>query len=171
MNNFPFRRLAALLALTMAAGLVQAQYVWIDGKGQKTFSDRPPPSDVPLDKILRSPKPFTEKIEVVDPNAPKKPAPVAAEPEKPAPPSLAERNADFKKRQMEKAEAEAKAREEANRRAEQAESCAAARQSLAQMESGERIRVRGANGEAAFMDDGQRAAAINRIRPSLANCQ
>jgi type IV secretory pathway VirB10-like protein len=164
-------RLGALLLLACCGGIAQAQYVWIDAKGQKTFSDQPPPANIPLDKILRSPKKAPEKFELVDPNAPKPAEPVAAKPEKPAQPTLAERNAEFKKRQMERAEAEAKAAEELARRAQQADSCAAARQSLAQMESGERIRVQGADGEAAFMDDNARAAAINRIRQSLANCQ
>jgi hypothetical protein len=166
-------RLASFLALCMASQLALAQYVWIDAKGHKNFSDRPPPSSVPLDKILRSPTPVVDKIEIADPNAPKPAvAPAKApEAEKPAPPTLAERNADFKKRQQDKAEAEAKAREEAARRAHLAESCAAARQSLAQMESGERIRVQTANGESAYMSDVDRANAIHRTRQSLANCQ
>ena len=158
--------------ITFALLLAGAQYVWIDAKGHKNFSDKPPPPAVPLDKILRAPTPIIDKIEIVDPNAPKPaPAPAAPVAEKPAAPTLAERNADFKKRQLEKAEAEAKAREEAVRRAQQADSCMAARQSLAQLESGERIRVHGANGEPAFMSDNERAAAIDRTRRSLANCQ
>jgi hypothetical protein len=166
MNKFLFA-----LTLAFAASSASAQYVWIDAKGQRNYSDRAPPPSVPLDKILRSPTPIHDKIVLADPNAPKPPpAAAAAEPEK-LPPTLAERNAEFNKRQQEKAEAEAKAREEAARRAQLAESCRSARQSLAQLESGERIRVTTASGEPGYMGDAERASAIARVRSSMANCQ
>ncbi|BBB67028.1 hypothetical protein UNDYM_2775 [Undibacterium sp. YM2] len=35
--------------------VAHAQYVWIDDKGNKQFSDLPPPKSVPKDKILKAP--------------------------------------------------------------------------------------------------------------------
>jgi hypothetical protein len=174
MNNFFPSRLGAALILALLSQAASAQYVWIDAKGHKNFSDRAPPPTVPLDKILRSPTPIVEKIEIVDPNAPK-PAPVATAAVAPTaeklPPTLAEQNAEFKKRQQERAEADAKARQEATRRAQLAEDCNSARQSLTQLQSGERIRVNTASGEPGYMSDAERATSIDRVKRTMSNCQ
>lgn len=51
-------------ALFVAAGAIalpaQAQYVWLDARGVRQFSDRPPPPSVPDSRILKGPgKPST----------------------------------------------------------------------------------------------------------------
>lgn len=50
----PRRFLAPLLLV--GAGLAQAQYSWIDEKGVREFSDRPPPPGTPAEKILKAPR-------------------------------------------------------------------------------------------------------------------
>jgi hypothetical protein len=51
------RPLALLIAplLLLAAGLVHAQYSWIDEKGIRHLSDRPPPPGTPPENILKAP--------------------------------------------------------------------------------------------------------------------
>lgn len=46
--------LAATLLL-LASSLAHAQYSWIDEKGVRQFSDRPPPPGTPAEKILKAP--------------------------------------------------------------------------------------------------------------------
>jgi hypothetical protein len=48
----------AILAsmLLLACSLAHAQYSWIDTKGIRQFSDRPPPVDTPEAKILKVPR-------------------------------------------------------------------------------------------------------------------
>jgi type IV secretory pathway VirB10-like protein len=172
MNNFIGRRALRLLAggaLVLAAGLAQAQYIWIDEKGMKQLSDRPPPPSVPDSKILKAPgKPPPPVID--DGSAP---APAAAKPA-PAvkgPPTLAERNADFRKRAKEEAEKDQKAAADAQRKKERAENCDAARQNKAQLASGVRIRTTGANGEAGYLSDEERAARSVKANQALAGCE
>ena len=49
-------QLAALLAsLWLSMASAHAQYVWVDEKGLKQYSDRAPPASVPLKRILKAP--------------------------------------------------------------------------------------------------------------------
>ncbi|HEU4775758.1 MAG TPA: DUF4124 domain-containing protein, partial [Telluria sp.] len=92
------RRAAGPLRLALAAALLAvsaqalAQYLWIDEKGIKQLSDRPPPPNIPEKNILKAPgKPL------FDPNAPAPDtaadAAETAEPKAKAAPTLSERNA------------------------------------------------------------------------------
>ena len=49
------RLILCLLAALAAAPQARAQYVWIDDKGLKQLSDRPPPPNVPAKRILKAP--------------------------------------------------------------------------------------------------------------------
>ncbi|UUZ48461.1 DUF4124 domain-containing protein [Massilia sp. B-10] len=40
--------------MLMLVSLAQAQYVWVDEKGVKQFSDRSPPSNIPAKNILEA---------------------------------------------------------------------------------------------------------------------
>ncbi|MCG2584114.1 DUF4124 domain-containing protein [Massilia sp. TS11] len=151
--------------LLLFASLAQAQYVWVDEKGIKQFSDRPPPPNTPKKNILKEPGQVSP-YQMQDASAP-------AEPPKDAPktPTLADRNADFKKRQKESAEADKKAAEEAQRARDEAANCRAAREALAGLESGARIGLTAPNGERSFMSDEQRAQELAKTRRILANCK
>jgi hypothetical protein len=158
-------RLAAGAALLLVAGLAQAQYVWIDAKGLRQYSDRPPPPSTPAAKILKSPHPLA--VDVAPANAPAEPK---AQPNKGAP-TLAERDADFRKRKQEGAEHEKKAAEEAQRKQAQLENCASARQYKVQLESGTRIADSGPDGERGYISDAERTTRLAKVNQVLAGCR
>ncbi len=160
--------LAGVLLAVSAQAL--AQYIWIDEQGVKQLSDRPPPPSVPAKRILKQPgKPM------FNPNAPAEAAadaaPEAAEPKVTAPPTLAERNAEFKKRQADAAEAAKKASEESARKAEQAANCAAARTNARSLDQGIRLSGFDKNGERTILDDAERAELARKNQEILANCK
>ncbi|NML60110.1 DUF4124 domain-containing protein [Massilia sp. RP-1-19] len=170
MNRYsPCRRLLAVAALSLVAGLAQAQYVWIDAKGIKQFSDRSPPSSVPEKDILKAPGRPAVAIVARDPDQPK-PASVA-ETEKKAPPTMAERDVEFNKRVSDKAAADRKAAAEAQAKAAKAEQCAAAREYRMQLDSGARIGSVSQSGEQTFMSDAERALANAKANKILAACR
>lgn len=158
-------QLLAGAALLMVAGASQAQYVWVDEKGIRQYSDRSPPASVPLKNILKAPRSagidlVTASVDAA-PKATPKPALAAA------PPSLADREADYKKRQLAQAELDKKAAADAKDAAYKKERCNAARMAKAQLDSGVRIRT-GTEGD--YMDDAQRAQAHDKVRSNLADC-
>ena len=165
----PCLRLLSAAALMLAAGIAQAQYVWIDEKGIRQFSDRSPPPSVPEKNILKAPGRQQIAIIAADQDQPA-PAPVAATAQK-APPTVAERNVDFNKRASEKAELGKKAAAEAQAKAAKAERCAATRNYKAQLDSGIRIGTVGKGGERGFMSDAERAVANAKANKSLADCR
>ncbi|MBI3045388.1 MAG: hypothetical protein HYY78_21470 [Betaproteobacteria bacterium] len=87
--------------------------------------------------------------------------------------SLAEREANFRKRQAEKAEAESKQQKDAAEAAQRKRACEEARNYLAGLEAGARVtRVDPKTGERVFLEDAARAAEIARARESVqANCK
>lgn len=169
------RRLAAATALLALAAPAMAQYVWVDEKGIKQFSDRPPPPSTPYGRILKAPG--KDKF---DPSAASAPPPAADQdgdgPEKPepktkAPPTIAERNGDYNKRKAEAAKAAEKSSEEASRKADMAANCEGARSNLRTLEAGGRMSSVDKNGERGIMDDAARAEAIKKNKAALANCK
>ncbi|MDP3671390.1 MAG: DUF4124 domain-containing protein, partial [Telluria sp.] len=133
MKTFNWKGLTAAAALMLWAGLSQAQYMWIDEKGFKQLSDRPPPPTTPVNKILKSPTPVKPAFEIVPDASPNggasAAAPAVSGPPLPKPPpTLAERDADFRKRAAEQADKAAKAQEDERIKAGNAANCAAARQ-------------------------------------------
>lgn len=159
-------RLLTGSALLLCAGWSHAQYAWIDAKGQRHYSDLPPPSSIPAAKILKAPR--QAALLVAQPQA----APPVADAAQPnGPPTLAEREADFKKRASEQAERAGKAAEEARRKADIADNCAVARRAKAQMESGVRIATADAAGASTVMSDEQRAVELARTNKIVAGCR
>ncbi|WP_229218876.1 DUF4124 domain-containing protein [Rugamonas brunnea] len=154
----------ALLALSTQA---LAQYLWIDEKGIKQLSDRPPPPNIPEKNILKAPgKPL------FNPNAPApdEQAPDAAEPKTKAPPTLGERNADFNKRRAEAAQAAQKSAEEAKRKAAEQSACEAARNNQRALDDGIRITTYDKDGQRTVMGDAERAELAKKTQQALANC-
>lgn len=154
-----------LLAL---CGPALAQYIWIDDKGIKQLSDRPPPPSVPYKRILKAPG--KEKPAPPAENEEATAAGEAPAPAKPAP-GLAERNADFNKRRADAQLANQKAAEEAARKADQLANCEAARNNQRAIDQGLRISSFDKNGERSFLSDEERAAAAKRNQQVLARCQ
>lgn len=171
MNGYsPCRRLLAVAALTLVAGLAQAQYVWIDAKGIKQFSDRSPPASVPEKDILKAPG---RPMAAVLPGDAEQPAPAGsvAETAKKSPPTIAERNVEFNKRISDKAAGDKKAAAEAQATAAKAQQCAAAREYKMQLDSGARIGTVTQSGERTFMSDAERALANAKANKILAACR
>ncbi|PAT42562.1 DUF4124 domain-containing protein [Vandammella animalimorsus] len=178
--------LAAALALG-ALGTLQAQpqWQWLDGSGRKVYSDRPPPPDVPQNRILKAPRDAA-------PAAPAAAAPASTESGGSAPAqSSAGEDAELKARvdAQAKAQAEAQAREQAAQdeenakikqeneriaqeneriRRENAEKrkaqCAAAQATLKRLEPGRRVMTTDAKGNAGYMDDATREAQRQRAQ-------
>jgi hypothetical protein len=147
-----------LLAACIVSAPAFAQYSWIDDHGTRVFSDRPPPPGTPPARILKTPRAASTEA-------------APAETTKPAAPTLAERDADFRKRAAERDAAEHKTVEEAQRKAENAEQCAAARRSEAALTSGARLTDVDDKGERVFVSDEDKARRLAQVRRVLAGCR
>lgn len=167
MTHRTLHGLAGALLLA-ACSLATAQYIWIDDKGVKQLSDRPPPPSVPDSRILKAPgkAPFNPGAEAGAP--PAEPAPDAAATRRP---TLAERNADFNKRKDEAAAAARKAAAEAQQKADLAANCDAARKNLQALADGVRMTNYDSNGERGIMGDAERAEMAKKNQKVLAGCK
>jgi type IV secretory pathway VirB10-like protein len=161
-------RLLAGTALLLCAGLAHAQYVWINASGNREYSDRPPPASTPRSKILKAPSGSPLLLDLAAPEAPAE-APKAET--KKGPPTLAERDADFRKRQKERGEEEQKTAQETQRKQAVEQNCASARQYKAQLESDIRIADTTAQGERTFITDEERARRLASTRRILESCR
>lgn len=150
---------AAIIALALT-GAAFAQYVWVDEKGIKQYSDLPPPASVPANRILKhrgvavSPQPEAE---------------TAATPK--ADLSVAEKEAEYRKRRAEQAEKDKKAAEQEKYAADKAKHCERAREYNRALESGQRIARTDKNGERSFLTDEQRAQELRDSRRTLEDCK
>lgn len=156
------------LALLLSAGLAQAQYSWIDARGTRHFSDRPPPPDTPAHRILKTPGRAVAAPRAAPAAQPAAPAQAAAPK---SPPTLAEREAGYRERMKQREEEEKKDAELARRQRELAERCQGALQVRAQVESGIRITNVDARGERSVATDEERAAQLARANRILAECR
>ena len=148
-----------LLAACALSAPALAQYSWIDDHGTRVFSDHPPPPGTPPSRILKAP-----------PGGTIAPA-VPAETAKPAAPTLADRDADFRKRAAERDADERKTAEDAQRKADNAAQCAAARRSEAVLASGVRVADMDDKGERVFVTDDEKARRLAQVRRVLAGCR
>jgi hypothetical protein len=135
-------RAAALAAVcVLAAPATAALYKWVDANGRVTYSDQPPSGDV--------------KAEIVSaPAAPANPAAVR---------EMANQEADFKKRQNQRATDQKKAaqaqQDEANRR----QFCADIRNQIKIYDSGLVVQKVDATGTPLYMDDNAKRAEKARL--------
>ena len=128
MKSIGIKRIVSTLTLLGFTAVASAQYIWLDEKGGKQYSDMPPPASVPKDRILKQPgRPYLAPQSSSDngDNAAGKSA--ASADKASAPMTLAEKNAEFNKRKAKQAEQEAKAAEEAKNAANKAKNCDNAR--------------------------------------------
>jgi hypothetical protein len=154
---------ALMLLAQFAPQLAHAQYSWIDDKGTRVFSDRPPPPGTPASRILKAPHRLAAGADDT-PAAAASPAPANA----PLPSSLADREADYRKRQAQRQEEETKAQQDAARKKAM---CADARQQEVQLASGMRIAQMDVNGERSYMSDEERARRLTGARQALSGCR
>lgn len=139
-------------ALLLAASAAQAQYAWIDEHGVRHYADQPPPPGTPASKVLKVPRGMT---------AAASPAATA-----PATATLAEREADYQKRQAATNARDKKDAVQQKTAQEKRVRCDLAAQNKAQLDTGRRLRVEGK-----VMTDADKAAEQARIAAVLKDCQ
>ncbi|MES2899916.1 MAG: DUF4124 domain-containing protein [Pseudomonadota bacterium] len=200
MNNYSgLRGLHLVLggALMVAAGIAQAQYVWVNEKGVRQISDKAPPASVPVKNILRAPggvpleappakaqpgadPQFPAAGSVVGPaldkdGKPKSAAELAADAARanmtPDQARLADREADYKKRKLEAAEKEAKDKAERLQKENRKASCDSAKQYKATLDSNQAVTTVGPNGEAVYMEEAQRKKLGDQAQRVLNECK
>lgn len=176
LSNFLLRDAAwpaLLLCLLAVAGPAHAQWAWRDASGNTTYSDSPPPPDVRPEAILRRPGampiPAGDATTAENPGGTSAPgAPKAAS----APKSLAEQDADFRKRREERLKAEQKQADDETKAAQKMETCNQARSYLEMIQSGMRLMRPNPDGTRGFMDDDQRSAEVQKAQDTVAkSCQ
>lgn len=160
-------------ACTLSLGAA-AQWQWIDKDGRKVFSDRPPPQDVPDNKILKQPR-FMPAL----PTAPAAGSPADTDAAPAARPAASAAAGSGKDKELEKKKAQAEADEAAKKKAEEAkqaaaraENCNRAKEAKVLYETGRPMRKPDAQGELIFMDEAARAAEMRRIQSIIdADCK
>ena len=167
--------LAGILAVPL---LAHAQlYQWRDTNGRVVFSDTPPPPGIPASNIIKSPKPRgapaaapaasgTGEVAGSDQGGQKSAAAKAS-----AQKSVAEREADYKKRQADAAEKAQKDEQVASDEKRREEQCRSMRQGLSALEGGQRVRRFNDKGEPYFIEDAERARDVEKIRADLARAK
>ena len=155
----------ALVALVFCAPLLASgQWLWMDKDGKKVYSDRPPPSDIAPDRILKQPGARGKSVDT----------PAAAVATTVAAPAAAQapvgkdKALEEKRKLAASAEADKKKAEEAKVAAIQADNCARAKTAKAGFDAGYRIAQTNAKGEREIMDDNQRAAEAKRLEGVIA---
>jgi Domain of unknown function (DUF4124) len=129
---------AALPAIAGAATL----YKWTDASGRVVYSDQPPPGNV-KSEILKGPPP------PANPNAGKE---------------LANKELEYKQRQLDKAEASAKAEKDATTAKARSDSCAQVKGEMQQLGQGDLTVYRiNEKGERVPMDEAARRAERERL--------
>lgn len=187
MQHEKYLVLALLAASLVLPGVASAQlYQWRDTNGRVVFSDLPPPPGIPSANIIKSPKarsasPPAAAAATASGDAAATGATAAAgtapSPGAPAATkaggqkSVAEREADFKKRQAEAAEKSQKDNETAANDSRREDQCRGLRQSLAALEGGQRIRRFNDKGEPYFVEDAERAKDTERVRRDMATAK
>jgi hypothetical protein len=135
---------SACFAVLLASPAHAELYKWKDAEGNTVISD--------------TPKPGSGKA-----------IPIPAAPQNATPPkSWAEQDLEFKKRQLDRQDAQDKADQEAKAAQARKSNCLSARDNLATLENAGRISSYNANtGQREFLDDKQRDAEIERAKKSV----
>jgi hypothetical protein len=155
--NRSFIVLAACLLPALPAGA--QMYKWTDADGKVHYSDQPPPDSAKQSSTLAKPRPAAPAAAPATPAEGKPDA--ASKPDTASKPrSVAEQEMEFRKRRLEKAEADAKRQKEAEQAKEKQRNCEVAKQRVAQLQAGGRITKSAPNGEHVFMEDAEIAREL-----------
>jgi hypothetical protein len=140
--------LIVILALAASAAFGQA-YKWRDASGRIQYSDTPPPPGAKdVQQLRKTPAPPTSA------------APSAAK-------SIANQDAEFRKRLVEKKEAETKQAKAAEEEQIRARNCTQAKGQLAALESGGRMVQLNAQGDRIALDDAGRERAKEEAQRAI----
>lgn len=168
-RSIRFLSLAVLLAVALPAS---AQWAWRDQNGRLVYSDQAPPPSIKPAQIVR--QPGGGAMTAPSSTSASNPAPTGdgkgdakGDAARGGPKTLAEQEVEFRKRQKERADAEAKAQKEEAAFAQRAAECERQRGYLRSLEDGNRIFTTTQQGEREVIDDARRDAEIKRVRESL----
>ena len=165
--NLPM--LVLLCASSLFSANALAQWQWVDDQGRKVFSDRPPPTQVPAERIQRRPTNSGGKAPTAALHA--NPTPAASKPLDH--PSGIDKDLQAKKTadeaaQAQREQAQAQAQEKKQARARQ-DNCARAQAAQAALTDGRLLAHTNAKGERVFMDDTTRGAERQRAQAAIAS--
>jgi hypothetical protein len=166
MNRF-WPRLLCAGALALTSLLAHAQYSWLDDKGARVFSDRPPPPGTPPDRILKTPHGLEPRA--AQPEA--APAPATGAADKAKAPTLADKDLEFRKRTLQREADDRKTAQEASNKAAKDENCGNARDTERAVNGGVRMTRLDEKGEKVYLSDEERAQRLERARKVLQSCR
>lgn len=154
----------------LCAAPALAQYIWLNDKGVKQYSDQPPPKSVPKNKIIKSPYGAPRTTDSTEMEA-KNSDTGKSEMEKIEKPlTLAKKNEESNKRRIAKEEADKKAEAEQQNAAAKEKNCERAKSYKQSLDDGVLIMTRNKNGERTPLDEGQRAKELNEVKKTLNEC-
>ncbi|HUX90689.1 MAG TPA: DUF4124 domain-containing protein [Gallionellaceae bacterium] len=137
----------AMFLLLISFGSHAALNKWVDADGKVHYSDTPP-AGAKIKTLRSSTAPDAATLAT----------------ETAAPKTLAEREAEWKRSQKTKEEAEQKASQEKEATAEKQKNCESARSNLATLENSPAIATYNEKGERTFMDDASRKQRTDEAR-------
>ncbi|WMW78936.1 DUF4124 domain-containing protein [Undibacterium cyanobacteriorum] len=166
----------ALVALVTSLSLVAssnafAQYVWVNDKGIKQFSDVPPPKGTPKDRILKAPGVRNQVAEDKNANVSNADAGKNEIEKLQKPETLASKNEDYNKRKIAREESEKKAAQEQQANQEKQKNCGRAKAYQQSIESGMPILTRNQSGERVILDETQRSQELAEAKKILTDCK
>jgi len=152
------RVLICALSLAFAAGAAAQAYRWVDKDGKVRYGDTPPPG------VKASPLQLPQGggANVVSP-----PADAAGKAANKGPLTPAEQDAEYRKRQADAQKSRDKEDQAQRDAAAKQDNCKRARESLAALESGQRVSRYTAEGERYYLDDSVREAETAKARESV----
>jgi len=168
------KRTTMTLTLSCIASLAWAQYVWLNSKGDKEYSDMPPPLSVPQHRILKEPNRTTNLTNTTERQSDGKdtsPSNDVAASKPKLPPTIAEKNADFQKRKLEQAEKEKLATDKAKAEADKAKNCERARAYQRNLSGGIPITSTDKNGERYYLNEAQIDQERRENKRTLEDCK
>lgn len=146
-------------ALVLASATAWAQYAWIDEKGVRQYSDQPPPTTTPAAKILKLPRGMQAPTDDVPAAAPAAGAKAA--------PTLADREADYRKRHAEADKNEANAAGLKAAADSKRVQCDIAARNKAQLDTGRRTR----GPDNTIVTEEDKAKELARVDKVLKDCK
>jgi type IV secretory pathway VirB10-like protein len=172
-SKHTFTATSLAISAFLIASACQAQYVWVDEKGNKQFSDQPPPANISKDKIIKAPtrNASATSSTATPPGAPPAGNAGAANEQLKKPVTTASKNEDYNKRKAEQEEKEKKSAAEQQANSDKAKNCERARAYQKTLESGQRIANTAANGEKNILNDAQREQELKDTQRSLSDCK
>ena len=158
-KNSRFVHLLMLTLCFIATAEAMAQYAWLDEKGNKQFSDQPPPVSVPNNKILKfSGQTFNAQDSTSNTETSK------------ITESRAEKELAYQKRREEQDKKNQQVEALAKSNAIKNDNCNRMRQYQQTLASGQRVQQTDSSGNRSYLSDDKRAEELNRLNQPLDEC-